>query len=91
MRMLGVDAEQLQVFYVGRGQPLEGLLEGQDLELERLALGVDAHAVLDGPARLVEQLAGFDQEVAVLARAVALRRHVSDPERLVGDRHAEPN
>ena len=40
-------------------------------------LCVDADAVLDGPAGLVEQLAGLEQQVAVLAGAVALRRKIS--------------
>src|SRR5262245_347911 len=84
-----VDPEQLEVLHIRRDQPLEDVLEEQNLELERLALVVDADAVLDSPSRFVEELAGLDQEVAVLARAVALGRHVSCSERLVGNGHTE--
>jgi hypothetical protein len=64
---LGVDPEQLEVFHVRSGQPLEGRLEAQDLELEGLALGIDADPILDGPARFIEELAGLLQQLAVLA------------------------
>ena len=62
MRMRGVDAEQLQILDIGRHHPLEHRLEGQDLERERLALGVDADAVLDGAAGFVEKLPRLQSE-----------------------------
>jgi len=62
-----VDAEHLQILDERRGDPFEGRLEIKDLEFQLLALVVDALAVLDCPAGLIEQLARLLQLVANVA------------------------
>ncbi len=84
------DADALQVLDVGNRDPLEALAHQQELELQHLAVFF-AHAVLDGPSSIIEELRGRAQRPAVAARSISLRRRISlivqDPGRqLVGKR-----
>ena len=65
-----------------------GLVE-QELDADLLALRRHPLSVLDGVARLLQQLARVAQHRAVLARAVGDRRHERLTEHLVGNLAAE--
>ncbi len=85
----GIDPELLEVLYVRRDHPFKCRLESQELERERFAIGIDANAVLDGVVGLVEKLAGLQQEIAVIACAVAYGRNIDRAERPLWNGNAE--
>ena len=86
----GVHAQPLQILREGQGDALEQRVAQQDLEGKRLArIPVDPLAVLDDPARLIEQCRGLAQIGAVVAAAVGRRQLEFLGEDLVGDLAAQ--
>src|SRR4029077_3803759 len=78
-----IDAEHPEVLDEWHVVRLEGRLVDQELDRPRLALRIDALAVLDHVAGLLQQLRRLAQQHAVLARAVGHRGQIRLAEHLV--------